>query len=307
MLPLPKLLLKVKWRMAKIKSTPGTYPLPYWKPRWVGIVFFIAIHIIGVIGTPFYIMHYGITGPEWALFLTWFFCSSMAITVGYHRLFAHITYKTNAFIRFFLLFFGAGTFEQSVLKWASQHRQHHQFTDTDQDPYNIKRGFWYAHAGWILFWKHRVNYNNVPDLMRSKLVMHQHKWYTYWSFGAGIIIPMFIGFLIGRPLGALIMAVSLRLVLVMHSAFFINSYAHTFGSRNYDKQTSARDHWLGAILTNGEGYHNFHHWSPADYRNGIRWYHWDPTKWFIFALSKLGLAWDLKRTPASKFKTITSR
>ena len=289
--------------MAKIKSTPGTYPLPYWKPRWVGIAFFIGIHVIGIVGTPLYIMTYGITRPELALFLTWFICSSMAITVGYHRLFAHTTYKTNALIRFFLLFFGAGTFEQSALKWASQHRQHHQFTDTDQDPYNIKRGFWYAHVGWILFWKHRVNYNNAQDLMRSKLVMHQHQWYTYWSLGAGIVIPMLIGFLIGRPLGAFIMAVNLRLILVMHSAFFINSYAHMFGHQDFDGHVSARDNWLGAVLTNGEGYHNFHHRFPIDYRNGIRWYHWDPSKWFIFALSKLNLAWDLKRTPASKFKS----
>ena len=100
----------------------------------------------------------------------------------------------------------------------------------------------------------------------------------------------------GHPLGALIMTVSLRMVLVMHSAFFINSYAHTFGSRNFDGRLSAGDHWLGAILTNGEGYHNFHHRYPNDYRNGIRWFHWDPSKWLIFILSKIGLAWDLKRT-----------
>ena len=95
------------------------------------------------------------------------------------------------------------------------------------------------------------------------------------------------------------MAVNLRLVLVLHSAFFINSYAHTFGSRKFDNRITARDHWLGAILTNGEGYHNFHHKFPNDYRNGIRWYHWDPSKWLIFTLVKTRLAWDMKRTPES--------
>ncbi len=282
--------------MAKIKSFQDSYPLPKFQRRWVGIIFFIGIHIVGLIGTPWYIMRYGVSGGEWALFLVWLLFTSFAITVGYHRLFAHTTYKTNSWIRFILLFFGGATFEQSALKWASQHRQHHQFTDTDRDPYNIKRGFWYAHAGWILFWKHRVNYNNVPDLKRSKLVMHQHRFYSLWSFGAGLIVPMLIGFWMGHPLGALIMTVSLRMVLVMHSAFFINSYAHTFGSRNFDGRLSAGDHWLGAILTNGEGYHNFHHRYPNDYRNGIRWFHWDPSKWLIFILSKIGLAWDLKRT-----------
>ncbi|OGW72533.1 MAG: hypothetical protein A2Y02_02370 [Omnitrophica bacterium GWA2_52_12] len=285
--------------MAKIKSTRGLYPIPEHQIRWVGIIFFIIIHGIGLIGTPFYIRRYGVTAAEWILFAVYFVCTSMAITVGYHRLFSHVTYKTNALIRFLLLFFGAATFEQSALKWSSQHRQHHQFTDTPQDPYDISKGFWYAHVGWILFYKHRVNYDNVPDLQGSKLVMHQHYWYSLWSVGAGMIIPMALGFWMDRPLGVYIMTICLRLALVANSAFFINSYAHMVGSRPYDKKISARDHWLGAFLTNGEGYHNFHHKFPNDYRNGIRWYQWDPSKWLIFIWSKLNLAHDLKRTPNS--------
>jgi len=290
--------------VAKIKSTQGLYPIAEFKGRWAGIFFFIVIHFIGLIGAPLYSIHYGVSAGEWALFLTWFICTSMAITVGYHRLFAHVTYKTQPWIRFLLLFFGAATFEQSALKWASQHRQHHQFTDTERDPYNISRGFWYAHVGWILFYKHRVNYDNVPDLQQCPLVMSQHHLYTLWSIGAGIVIPVVIGFCIGHPVGAFIFAVNLRLILVLHSAFFINSYAHMFGTRGFDGRISARDHWLGAILTNGEGYHNFHHKHPNDYRNGIRWYHWDPSKWLIFSLSKLNLAWELKKTPHSHLSKV---
>ena len=289
--------------MAKIKSTHGTYPSPERQNRWVGIIFFMIIHAVGIVGTPLYLLYYGASTAEWVLFLAYVSLTSLAITVGYHRLFAHVTYKTNAFVRFLLLFFGAATFEQSALKWASQHRQHHQFTDTSWDPYDIKRGFWYAHVGWILFWKHRVNYDNVPDLKRSALVMNQHELYSLWSVGAGLGLPMLIGFLMGRPLGVFIMTVCLRLILVMHSAFFINSYAHMVGSRGYDAHISARDHWLGAILTNGEGYHNFHHQFPTDYRNGICWYHWDPSKWLIFALSKLHLTRDLKKTSAHLLRT----
>ncbi len=285
--------------MAKIKTSRDSYPLPKLQWRWVGIVFFIIIHVIGLVGAPWYVLRYGVSPPELVLFLVWFLGSSLSITVGYHRLFAHATFKTNALVRFVLLFFGSATFEQSALKWAAQHRQHHQFTDTDNDPYNIKRGFWYAHVGWILFWKHRVNYDNVPDLRQSRLVMNQHHLYTVWSVGSGVLVPLAIGLAMGHVLGAFILAVNLRLVLVMHSAFFINSYAHMFGSKKFDAGISAGDHWLGAILTNGEGYHNYHHRFPNDYRNGIRWYHWDPSKWLIFSLSKLRLAWDLKRARAS--------
>lgn len=286
--------------MAKIKGTLNTYPLPVRKTRWVGIIFFIILHLVGVVGTPLYWFHRGISAGEWALFGSYFVLTNLAITVGYHRLFSHACYKANPIVRFLLLFFGAATFEQSALKWSSQHRQHHQFTDTDQDPYNIKRGFWYAHMNWILLYKHRVNYDNVKDLRKSKLVMNQHHLYSLWSVGAGILVPMLIGVWMGHPLGAFIMAVSLRIVLVMHSAFFINSWAHMFGTTGYDGTISAKDNFFGVFLTNGEGYHNFHHKFPTDYRNGIRWYDWDPSKWMIYGLSLLGFTWDLKRTPKSR-------
>ena len=153
--------------MAKIKSTKGLYPPPEPMKRPVGVIFFISLHLIGLIGTPWYVMRYGASTSELALFWTWLICTSMAITVGYHRLFSHVTFKTQNWIRFLLLFFGAATFEQSALKWSSQHRQHHQFSDTEKDPYNINRGFFYSHMGWILFHKHRT-LCVVPYPFRSK-------------------------------------------------------------------------------------------------------------------------------------------
>src|SRR6185436_18588993 len=103
--------------------------------------------------------------------------------------FAHTAFKANAAVRFFVLFFGAAAFEQSALKWASQHRRHHQYTDTEKDPYNIKQGFFYAHVGWIMFWKHSVDYSNVKDLQKSRLVMSQHRRYQWWSMTAGVVTP----------------------------------------------------------------------------------------------------------------------
>ena len=276
------------------------YPLPKRKLRWRGIVFLSVIHVVGIIGTPLYIYYRGITTPEIFLFLFFVVATGMSTTLGYHRLFAHGTFETSAPVCFLLLLFGAATFEESALKWSSQHRQHHLFTDTEHDPYGVNMGFWHAHIGWILFWKHQVNYDNVKDLRRSRLVSHQHDHHAWWSIGGGIVLPMLIAFWIGHPLGGFIMAVCLRMVIVFHPAFFVNSFAHTFGARPYDGPTSARDNWIGALLTNGEGFHSFHHRFPNDYRNGIRWYDWDPTKWCIYLMAKLGLAWDLNRTPAGR-------
>jgi stearoyl-CoA desaturase (delta-9 desaturase) len=276
------------------------YPLPKRKVRWLGLVFFIVLHVVGLVGTPLYIYYRGITAPELALFFFYCAATGMSITMGYHRLFAHPTYKASPVVRFFLLLFGAATFEESALKWSSQHRQHHLFADTEHDPYGVNQGFWHAHIGWIMFWRHRTNYNNVKDLRKSRLVSHQHDHHAWWSVGGGLVLPMLIAWWIGHPLGGFIMTVCLRIVIVLHSSFFINSFAHTFGKKSYDSSQSARDNWVGALLTNGEGFHNFHHRFPMDYRNGYRWYHWDPSKWCIYVLSKFGLAWDLKRTSAQR-------
>lgn len=277
-------------------STTYNFTPPKPSVRWTAVIFMPLITLIGFIGTPIYIYYNGLTWAEFLLFFFFFMATGLAITMGYHRFFSHTTYKTNKFIEFLLLFFGAGTFQKSAIRWASQHRQHHQFTDTELDPHNSRRGFWYCHVGWIMFYKHNIDFNNVKDLQKSALVMHQHKYYDLWSVSAGMILPMLLGVLIGHPLSAFLMAVCLRLSLVLNAAFLINSYAHMVGSDEFDHTASARDHWLGAIMTNGEGYHSFHHKFPTDYRNGYRWYHWDPTKWSIYLLSKLGLAWDLKRT-----------
>ncbi len=170
--------------------------------------------------------------------------------------------------------------------------------DTDRDPYSIKKGFFYAHIGWLLFWKHPEHYENSKDLLKNPLVMHQHKHYHFWAAGTGILLPVGIGFLYGDPLGALIFAVCMRFALVHHATFAINSICHTFGKSTYDIYSTAKDHWLVALITNGEGYHNFHHHFPSDYRNGVRWYQWDPTKWFIAVLGKLRIVRDLKRVSA---------
>ena len=129
--------------------------------------------------------------------------------------------------------------------------------------------------GWILFWKHVIDYANVRDLMGDRLAVNQHRHYQSWAIGAGVILPLAAGLAIGHPMGTVLLAIVLRMVLIFHVTFCINSFAHTFGSAHYDYHSSGRDHWLAALLTNGEGYHNYHHRFPSDYRNGIRWYHWD--------------------------------
>ncbi len=272
------------------------------KNRFAAVLWMPIMNAGTFIGLPLYLYFKGMNPNHALMFLVLFLASSLAITMGYHRFFAHSTFKAGKAIEFLLLFFGAASYEESALKWSSMHRRHHQFTDTDMDPYNIKRGFFYAHMGWFMFYKQSVAYNNTKDLQRSALVMHQHNHFQVWAFISGIALPLGWGLATGDFLSALLWGVAAKICLVGHTAFFINSFAHTFGSRPYDTSISARDNWVGAFLTNGEGYHNFHHKFPMDYRNGIRWYHWDPTKWMIWVLSQCRLTWDLRRTPDEQIK-----
>ena len=277
------------------KFEEGVFSRP--KVIWRNILFFAATGLIAFIGGPLYIMKYGISVSEIALTFFYMVATGMAITAGYHRLFSHVTYKAHPIIRFIFVFFGSAAFEQSAMEWSAQHRDHHLYTDTDRDPYDIKKGFFYAHMGWLMFWEHNVNFNNVHDLSKDPILRHQDKHYFAWAFVAGIVTPVLIGAMMGHALGAFIFAVCLRITLVYQSTFCINSLCHMLGSATYDPDSSAKDNWFSALSTNGEGYHNFHHRFPSDYRNGVRWYHWDPSKWTIAVLEKIGLVRDLMRVP----------
>ncbi len=268
--------------------------------RWPSIIFLFGVSAVAVIGCPIYLFRHGIHTGTIILFSVMFTGTVTAISAGYHRLYSHRTYQAKPLYRFLMLAFGAATFQQSAYKWTSLHRTHHQYTDTERDPYNIKKGFFYAHMGWILFYRRTMDDSNVKDLESSRLVMHQHRYFQAWAFGFGIAMPLLIGAMYGQILEALLFGVVLRLALVFQVVFFINSFAHTFGSDGYGRAESARDNWLGALLTGGEGYHSFHHRFPNDYRNGVRWFHWDPSKWVIWLSGRAGWTWGLKRAVESQ-------
>ncbi len=286
-------------------SAPTTYREPLKKIQWDNLSFFIFTGAVGLIGTPLYIHAHGLQTVDIVLTFFYMIATGLAITMGYHRLFAHVAYKAHPIVQFAYLFFGAAAFEQSALKWASQHRDHHLYTDTERDPYNIRQGFWYAHIGWMTLVEHVLDLSNVHDLEKNKMAQHQHKYYVLWAITAGVLVPCLIGALFGRLGAAFIIAVCFRITFVYHATFCINSVCHAFGNSTYEFGSSAKDHWLVALITYGEGYHNFHHRFPSDYRNGIRWYHWDPSKWGIYFLSLLKLADNLKTV--SKYKILHAR
>src|SRR5262245_19961257 len=243
-------------------------------------------------------------GPHWA---TWILAIFMAIltgfgvTGGYHRLFSHKSYQAKGPLKIFFLIFGGAAFQGSVRWWACEHRIHHRFEDEDQDPYGINKGFWYAHIGWLLGDKHDPeSFDNVKDLDQDPWIRLQHRYYFPLSIFFGLIFPALLAASWGDLWGGLFLAGFARMVFTHHSTFCINSLCHFIGKQTYSDRLTARDSWVASLATFGEGYHNFHHVFQYDYRNGIRAYHWDPTKWLIRLFAGMGLASHLKTAPRER-------
>jgi stearoyl-CoA desaturase (delta-9 desaturase) len=270
--------------------------------NWTGALFLTLTPPAALILNYFYLKNNGFQWQIWALAIVFYMATITSITAGYHRLFAHRTYQAKTWLRWVWALVGAASFQNSILIWAREHRVHHRFVDTDLDPYSIKKGFFFAHFGWMM--KHNplpINWDAYErDLLMDPVVRIQDKYYVPIAIFMGFVVPMLLGGLLGSFLGGLAVAATLRIVVVHHMTFFINSWCHWAGRQTYTDKNSAKDSFIMAVATFGEGYHNFHHYFANDYRNGVRWYHFDPGKWVIRFWSWTGAAYGLRRTPWSE-------
>jgi stearoyl-CoA desaturase (delta-9 desaturase) len=272
---------------------------------WPQTLMFAITFAVAAIGVPWYGFTVGFHWSQWLAFVVILGANGISITAGYHRLWAHNAYKAHWSLRLFYALFGAAALQNSILIWASGHRRHHRHVDdVEQDPYSAKKGLWFSHMGWMVrdYEAGRDDFSNSPDLMRDKIVMWQHNHYLKIALFMNVFPAALAGWLCGDVWAGILLAGFLRLVVSHHTTFFINSLAHFWGRQPYTDENSARDNDILALFTYGEGYHNYHHIFQNDYRNGIRWWHFDPTKWLIKTCSWLGLAWDLKKVPDFKIQ-----
>lgn len=265
---------------------------------WPVAIFVWATPILAVVGVSVYLYFNGIHYLEPVQFAVLYFLTGLGITAGFHRYYAHRSHEAHWVVQLFYLIAGAVVLQRSAIDWARVHRIHHRYSDTDLDPHNIHKGFYYAHMGWI-YQKTPLthDYSTVPDLLNDKLALWQKKYYWLIVAVFGVGLSTLIGAMVGRPLGGFLWGFALRMVAQNQVIYGINSWTHTFGRQTYSKKFEARDSFLYALISNGEGYHSFHHRFASDYRNGWRWFDWDPSKWFIGFLSWFGLTKKLRRTP----------
>lgn len=271
--------------------------LPLKVPNFIVLTF---TPLLALIFVPWYGFTVGYDGFELAVFAFFMVATGLAITAGYHRLWSHRAYEAHWSVRLWHAIWGACAMQNSVLHWCADHRQHHRFVDdNDRDPYSAPKGFWHSHMGWIIR-KQNIytdDFANVKDLQRDPIVAWQNKYYIPLTVATNVAVPLALGWWHGALWGTFLLAGLLRLVLNHHFTFFINSLAHMWGRQPYTDINTARDNGLIALLTYGEGYHNYHHLFQWDYRNGVRWWQFDPTKWTIRLCAWLGLATQLRQPP----------
>ncbi|KAF7972781.1 hypothetical protein HWV62_42279 [Athelia sp. TMB] len=291
----------IEYTLKKVKPLPPvTWENILQNLNWMNVTVLCSTPIIGLVGVCITDLHW-----KTALFsFFYYFVTGLGITAGYHRLWAHRSYNASKPLEYALAAAGAGSVQGSIKWWSRGHRAHHRYTDTDLDPYNAHRGFFYSHIGWMLLKpRRRDGVADVSDLSRNAVVKWQHRNYLALILFMGFILPTIVcGFGWGDWKGGYVYAGVVRLVFVHHSTFCVNSLAHWIGEAPFDDKHTPRDHLITALATIGEGYHNFHHQFPMDYRNAIRWYQYDPTKWFIRTCQILGLATHLKVFPDNEVK-----
>ncbi len=269
----------------------------------LGLTFITAITVV-----PWYGFAHGYNAWNWTFFGIFLVLNGIGIGSGYHRLWSHRTYDAHPALKWLLAIMGGMSLQNSIIIWSARHRVHHRDVDNnDKDPYSIGRGFWFAHIGWMLrdYESGEVDYSVVRDLQRDPVAAWQHQWYWTLVWTTNAAVPVFLGWLTGDIIGMFLLAGVARLVVNHHVTFFINSLAHMWGKQPYSDENTARDQHFLALITYGEGYHNYHHQFQTDYRCGIRWWHLDINKWFISTCALLGLVSNRKRAP--QFKVLRAR
>jgi len=223
---------------------------------------------------------------------------SFGITIGYHRMHSHRAFNASLGVRIVFALIGASAFQGSIKWWCLRHRLHHRFTDDEEnDPYCATHGLLFSHVGWIFF---KPSYTKLylierDDLDEDPVVRWQHRYFVPIAVTLGIVFPTLLGSAYGDTVAGYIYPGLVARILIWHCTFFINSLAHWDGLQPYTDENTSRTNFLLALVTAGEGNHNFHHAFPHDYRSGPAKTDWDPSKWVIFALSKFGVAWGLRR------------
>jgi len=270
---------------------------------WVGNLLAVTVPFLGLGAAFFFLWGWGFHWIDLGLLVGMYVLTALGITVGYHRLFAHRAFETYPFVQFILGVLGSMAVQGSVLQWVAMHRRHHQHSDRPGDPHSphLKGGgllgLWHAHLGWIFQPDPPGLTPYVKDLRQRPPLRVVSALFPVW-LAAGLVIPAVLGGVLSHSwmgvLTGLVWGGLIRVFLVHHVTWSINSVCHFWGFRPYRSHDHSRNNFLFGVLGMGEGWHNNHHAFPTSARHGLRWWQPDTSYWFIRALAWMRLAWNVK-------------
>lgn len=221
---------------------------------------------------------------------------ALGITVGFHRMLTHRGFEAPVIVRFFWLALGSMALQGPALNWASDHIKHHAHTDTEEDPHSPLHGFFHAHLGWLVTGSMANPQVYGKWLLKDPVVMFVSRtWYVWVALG--FFIPYLLGGWTGLLWGGLV-----RIFLLNHVTWSVNSVCHTFGGRMFESDDMSRNNWVVGLLAMGEGWHNNHHAFPRSAFHGMRWWQFDLSSYIIWTMEQVGLAWNVQRIPHEKLE-----
>lgn len=280
---------------------------------WRNVIAFSYLHLGALYGI--YLMFTSAKLMTTAFAFMLYILGGLGITAGAHRLWAHRSYKAKWPLQLFLTFCNTIAFQDAVIDWARDHRLHHKYSETNADPHNAKRGFFFAHVGWLLCRKHpeikqKGKGIDLSDLSNNPILAFQKKYYKTLMVLCCFVIPTVVPVYCWNETwsNAYFVATILRYVYTLNVTWLVNSAAHLFGNKPYDKFINPSENMGVALTALGEGWHNYHHVFPWDYKTAeLGNYKYNVTTAFIDMCAKLGLAYDLKHVPKDVVKKRVER
>ena len=284
--------------LVKRNSRPGPFGFKT-QLVWPNIVVFVILHALCIVG--------GRLGLQakwqsyaWYILLGMF--SAFGVTAGAHRLWTHRTYKATTPFRFLLMCFNCVAMQNNIIVWTRDHRLHHKYAETDADPHNAHRGFFFSHVGWLLMVKHpqvliKGRNVDISDLRQDPVLLFQERHYLKLCLLLSVLTPSVVPWYFWNedPYVSFLFIFMFRYVISLHCTWFVNSVAHLWGDRPYDKHTNPADNAFVCYAALGEGFHNYHHAFPYDYATGEYGPKMNITTCFIDVCAALGFVYDRRQ------------
>ncbi|XP_030756055.1 stearoyl-CoA desaturase 5-like [Sitophilus oryzae] len=266
---------------------------------WTNVIIYVILHSLFLYGL--YLIFTGQVGWKAVVFnIVYAFFAINGVTAGAHRLWTHRSYKANLPLRIFLMLWQSAALQNDIYIWARDHRVHHKYTETNADPHNASRGFFFSHVGWLLCKKHKDVIEkgktiDMSDVLADPVVQFQRRHYRKLIFLGTLVVPMLVSCYLGETVWiSFVMAIT-KYIFSVNGTWCINSVAHMFGSKPYNKHIKAVENLTLGIIGLGEGWHNFHHSFPWDYRAGeLGSYGSNLSAGFLDLMAKIGWATELK-------------